>query len=602
MVEQLAAVGGLSAEAIDQVVEKADGVPLFLEELTKAVLESSLADPRQRGGPLPAFAIPASLQDSLVARLDRLAPVREVAQTAACLGREFSHALLAAISPLTPPRLGEALDLLVGAELLFRTGDGPDAGYCFKHALVRDVAYATMLHSRRQQLHARIVAVIEERFAHLAETQPQILAQHCAEAGLLAKAIAYWRRAGLAAARRSAMKEAIAQLRCGLELVPLLPDLLDRANVELDLQVALGATMLASKGEAAPEIGDAYRRAQQLYAQTGNATMEPAVLWGLWHFHMNRAELPLARAVAAEHMRCASRRGSVVGDGRGPSLRARGQVVRRRVRGGPAPPRPHRIADPAAGGLPRGSPARPVDHRAQHRHLGHPAARGPKPGPGPQPGGRSAAARMAARPYMLAVVMHHQNLLGQLAGNRAAVEARTAELLALTKEHGFAHWHATATLLHGWAVASRGALEEGLAAMRHGLAAKQATGSRLKVPYYLGLMADLLGRAGRGGEGLALLDEALARVEASGERWFEAELHRLRGDLLLQSNPNQPEPAAACFAAAVQVARTQGAAWWEAPGHELAGRGHARRLIEPPRAASRPRGSSARRCRRRRWC
>ena len=435
-----------------------------------------------------------------MARLDRLAPVREVAQTAACLGREFSHALLAAISPLTPPRLGEALDLLVGAELLFRTGDGPDAGYCFKHALVRDVAYATMLHSRRQQLHARIVAVIEERFAHLAETQPQILAQHCAEAGLLAKAIAYWRRAGLAAARRSAMKEAIAQLRCGLELVPLLPDSLDRANVELDLQVALGATMLASKGEAAPEIGDAYRRAQQLYAQTGNATMEPAVLWGLWHFHMNRAELPLARAVAAEHMRCASRRGSVVGAAVGHRC---GLVVKL-----------------FAG-----------EFGAALRHLDHIESLTPPPEGCPEEvlldpwitarsigtwaillqGDRSralvrsqavlAAARMAARPYMLAVVMHHQNLLGQLAGNRAVVEARTAELLALTKEHGFAHWHATATLLHGWAVASRGALEEGLAAMRHGLAAKQATGSRLKVPYYLGLMADLLGRAGRGGEG-----------------------------------------------------------------------------------------------------
>ena len=398
---------------------------------------------------------------------------------------------------------------------------------------------------------------------HLAETQPQILAQHCAEAGLLAKAIAYWRRAGLAAARRSAMKEAIAQLRCGLELVPLLPDLLDRANVELDLQVALGATMLASKGEAAPEIGDAYRRAQQLYAQTGNTTMEPAVLWGLWHFHMNRAELPLARAVAAEHMRCASRRGSVVGEAVGHRC---GLVVKL-----------------FAG-----------EFEAALRHLDHIESLTPPPEGCPEEvlldpwitarsmgtwaillqGDRSqalirsqavlAAARMAARPYMLAVVMHHQNLLGQLAGNRAAVEARTAELLALTKEHGFAHWHATATLLHGWAVASRGALEEGLAAMRQGLAAKQATGSRLKVPYYLGLMADLLGRAGRGGEGLALLDEALARVEASGERWFEAELHRLRGDLLLQSNPNQPEPAAACFAAAVQVARTQGAAWWEA--------------------------------------
>lgn len=251
VVEQLAQASQLSAEAIDEVVAKADGVPLFLEELTKAVLEAGLLD--HEGGRPPPCAIPASLQDSLVARLDRLAPVREVAQTAACLGREFDHALLAAVSSLPAPRLARALDQLVAAELLFRFGDATEARYSFKHALVRDVAYATLLNSRRQRLHARIVTVLETRFPERASAQPQILAQHCAEAGLTVQAIEYWHRAGLSAARRSALQEAMTQLRLGLDLIPSLPDTAERAARELELQVALGATLLASKGEAAPE-------------------------------------------------------------------------------------------------------------------------------------------------------------------------------------------------------------------------------------------------------------------------------------------------------------------------------------------------------------
>ena len=229
VVEQLTAASPLSVEAIDEVVAKADGVPLFLEELTKAVLEAGLFE---HGGARPwGLTIPASLQDSLVARLDRLAPVREVAQTAACLGREFDHALLAAVSPLPAAKLAEALDLLVGAELLFRFGGASEARYSFKHALVRDVAYATLLNSRRQQLHARIVAALETRFPERASAQPQILAQHCAEAGLTAQAIDYWHRAGLAAARRSALTEATTQLRLGLALIPTLPGASNRSPV-----------------------------------------------------------------------------------------------------------------------------------------------------------------------------------------------------------------------------------------------------------------------------------------------------------------------------------------------------------------------------------
>ena len=178
---------------------------------------------------------------------------------------------------------------------------------------------------------------------------------------------------------------------------------------------------------------------------------------------------------------------------------------------------------------------------------------------------------------MLAVVLHHHNVFAQLLGDRQLVEERTSELLVLTRDQGFAHWHATATLLHGWAIASGGRLDAGLELMRTGLAAKRATGSRLKLPYYHGLMARLLGRAGRGVEALPLLDEACSQIEATGERWFAAEVHRIRGEVLLVLAPRQAAIAADCFARAAQVARSQHATWWEMRA--------VRSLAEIPRAA-----------------
>lgn len=563
VVRGLDAAGALSAEAVDQVVERADGIPLFLEELTKAVLESALPSCRERttgrDGPLPDFLIPASLQDSLVARLDRLAPVREVAQTAACLGREFSHAVLAAVSPLPTAQLDEALRRLVDAELLYQIGTPPEARYSFKHALVRDVAYATMLNSRRQRLHARIVSVLEAQFPAFAANQPQILAQHCAEAGLLSQAIEYWRQAGLAAARHSAMREAEVLLRRGLELAALLPDTPERAVQELDLQVALGATLLAAKGESAPEIGEAYRRARVLYERTGNLAVEPAVLWGVWHFHMNQAQLDLAREVAVHHVHRARARQSVVGE----AVAHRCRLVVDLFAGEFEAALQHwvqlRALPPPVEGCPQEIL---LDPWITARSMASWATllQGQKSLALASGGEALAAARKSGQPYMLAVVLHHQNVLAQLLGDRQTLATQTAELLALARQHGFAHWLATATLLHGWAIASDDALEAGLASMQRGLEAKKATGSRLKIPYYLGLMAGLLGSAGRSQEGLGLLDEALGRIEATGERWFEAELHRIRGDLLLDLRPEQ---AAACYAKALEVARRQQAGWWE---------------------------------------
>ena len=244
----------LPEEIAAQIVDRTDGVPLFVEELTKAVVESGMltdiGDRYTATGPMPALAIPASLQASLLARLDRLAPVREVAQIGAALGRQFSHELIGAVAPMPSRELDNALAQLVGAELIYRRGTPPDAEYTFKHALVQDAAYGTLLRSRRQQLHAHIAATLEGRFPEIVAAQPGLLAHHCEEAGLTEKAVDYWLAAGRQAWGRAMLAEAVALLRRGLALVPGLPDSDWRREREFDLQIALGQALCAF-----PELG-----------------------------------------------------------------------------------------------------------------------------------------------------------------------------------------------------------------------------------------------------------------------------------------------------------------------------------------------------------
>jgi predicted ATPase len=244
MVAEVTGGRGLPAAVLEEIVSKTDGVPLFVEEPTKAVLESGLLSGDGQhyalAGPLAPLAIPATLQDSLLARLDRLAPVKEVAQIGAAIGREFSYELLAAVTPLGDNALRDALAQLVEAELVFRQGTPPQATFSFKHALVRDVAYETLLKSRRQQLHGRIAGVLRERFPDVIEGKPELMARHCAEAGLAQEAIRYLTKAGRQALERSANAEAVGHLGKGLTLLETLPAGRERDSVELDLLVALG--------------------------------------------------------------------------------------------------------------------------------------------------------------------------------------------------------------------------------------------------------------------------------------------------------------------------------------------------------------------------
>jgi class 3 adenylate cyclase len=298
LVEQISGGKALPDDVIAQIVERTDGVPLFVEELTRSVLESGAS----------ASGIPSTLHDSLMARLDRLGAVRRVAQTGAAIGREFSYGLMRAVSHLPEDELKAALARLVASELVFQRGAPPDAVYAFKHALVQDAAHDSLLRSARQQLHAQIAEALETQSPELMDTQPELFAQHYAEAGLAEKSVAYWGKAGHSSTARSAMAEAAAQFQKGLDQLRLLPDSPERQRQELEIHSSLGGVLLGVKGQAAPETGQAYARARVLWEQLGSPSEFLQIPYGQSRYHMYRGEFDLAQHLDEDLLRLSRRR------------------------------------------------------------------------------------------------------------------------------------------------------------------------------------------------------------------------------------------------------------------------------------------------------
>jgi class 3 adenylate cyclase/tetratricopeptide (TPR) repeat protein len=312
MVAHVTGGRALPPEVMKQIVARTDGNPLFVEELTKAVLETGILVEHGEGyrldGPLPPLAIPETLQDSLMARLDRLAPVREIGQIGAAIGREFSYSLLRVLVGHDESALSHGLAQLEQAGLVFRRGEPPEAVYSFKHALVRDAAYESLLKSRRQQLHGRIARALEERFADIVASQPEIVAHHFTQAGLVDSAIGYWLRAGNLALSRSANAEAVKHLRQGIELTQSNAPSANRVRKELDFYLALGPAMAATEGYAKPETLRVLSHARDLLGDGGSLTEQMTVLWGVYLARSMRGENTTARevaerclALAAEH-------------------------------------------------------------------------------------------------------------------------------------------------------------------------------------------------------------------------------------------------------------------------------------------------------------
>jgi predicted ATPase/class 3 adenylate cyclase len=568
MVEQLVREKALPDEVAAQIVAKTDGIPLFVEELTKTVLESGLlkdaGDRYELAGPLPALAIPSTLHDSLLARLDRLAPIKEVAQIGAVIGREFSRALLAAVADRREADLEVALEQLVQAELIFRRGSPPEATYSFKHALVQDAAYGTLLKSRRQHLHARIAGVLEEQFPGQARAQPELLAQHFSQAGLRQQAISYWQRAGESASARSAQAEAARHFKNALEQLEGLPEDAPRSDKELDLQIALGTALIAARGFAAAETGCAYARARVLARQHGDPARSFPVLYGQWVFHTVRAELEPAKELAEEMLRLSEeqvdRRELLIAHrmvgyvdlllGRPASARAHLEKVLALYN-----PERHRSLASLYAYEPRAAALAylPVVRLL----LGYPerALRLSEEA--------LATARQSSHLLTLCFALHARCWFHQIALDDRSLRRWAKELIELTVEHGFPYWLSYARVLHGWAHTQDASEEEGSAQMLQAFAEYQATGARLYMPYFTALLAHAGAMRGERTEELRLLTDAITRVDETGERWFEAELYRLHGEALL----HLPEPdhagAEAALSEALVRARRQGTRLWE---------------------------------------
>ena len=558
------AAGGktLPMAVVQEVVAKTDGVPLFVEELTKMVLESGLLREQDAGfelmGPLPPLAIPATLQDSLMARLDRLATVKDVAQLGATLGRSFSYELLRAVSPVQEPALQHALRRLVDAELVYRRGAPPDAIYTFKHALIQEAAYHSLLKSRRQQFHQRIAQVLAERFPETAEVQPELLAHHCTEAGLVEEAIGYWQHAGQRAYERSANAESIAHLTRGLDVLQHLADGPKRLRRELDLQESLGLTLMTAKGYAAPEVQQTYSRALDLCRRVGNPPQLFAALWGLFWFHVLRAELQRGRELGEQLLSIAQSAGD-----QALLLRAHNAVGQNFFYSGDFSAARHHLEQAIAmygSGRDRSDVFRyQVSHGVNCRAhaawtlwcLGYAAEARVRSDEA------LALAQKESHPSSLAYALGFAAVIDQLCHEGEVAQARAEAMIALSREHRLSIWLAMATFRLGAALAEQGRLQEGVAKMRDGLAAWKSTGAELERPYRLSVLAKAYGQLGQTELALGLLAEALVAVSTSREGFWEAELHRLKGELLLAQSDKDQLAVEECFHQAIDVARRQ---------------------------------------------
>jgi class 3 adenylate cyclase/predicted ATPase len=566
LIAQIAGGKTLPDDVIGQIVDRTDGVPLFVEELTKSVLESGLLrEERDRyvlDGALPPFAIPTSLHDSLMARLDRLTSVRLIAQIGAAIGREFSYALLRAVSRLPEDELQAALARLVASELIFQRGTPPDAVYSFKHALVQDAAHGSLLRGARQQLHAQIAKTLEAHSPEMMDSQPELFAQHYAEAGLAEKSVAFWGKAGHRSAARSAMAEAAAQFQKGLDQLALLPDNYERQRHELELRSALGAVLMLVKGFAAPEPGDAYTRARELWEQLGCPSEFHQVPYGQSRYYLNRGELNLAQHSAEVLLSLSRQRkdagGLVLGNhslGRTLFVAGRFDLSRSHFEEAFA------VYDPIS--------HRPlVDQAGVHPQVMSQAELGivlfclgfPEQALVCTKAA-IAEARSLAHPPSLAVSSASGTILFSLVGDDAALVQATDEIAAVATEHGFSLWSAWGTIYVGWLKVKTGGAPKGILYLRNGLAAYRASGADTWMPHFLSLLARACEIAGQAEEGLALLNDALQIVERTGERWFTAELYRHKGHLVLRRGNS--DAAEKLYSKALSIALEQEAKLWE---------------------------------------
>jgi class 3 adenylate cyclase/predicted ATPase len=569
MIRDLAGGKELPTEVIEAIISKTDGVPLFVEELTKMVLESGLL--RDAGdryitvGPLPRLAIPTTLHDSLMARLDRLSPIKEVAQIGAAIGREFTYHLLAAVAPISGVALRSALEQLTRAGLIFGRGEPPGSTYIFKHALLQDAAYTSLLRGRRQELHRRIADALEHQFAELAETQPQLMAHHLAQAGLSELAINYLRRAGQRANESSANAEAIGHLKLALELLQSLPDGPEHKRNALELQAMLAQAMIAGRGYAAPETRGVLLQAKALTDEYTEVSQKCVILYGIWASYYVGGEVAMQQRAAVEFLAEADRHD----DTASLCLSHRTLGTTYVQMGEFAAGRQH---------LERAWELYDPEHHSQSKylygqdigatalsylcwalwHLGYVdqaavvAAEATK------------RAEALSHPFTLAYTICHARGMMDVF-RRCPDDARSYAnaVISICTEHDFPFWAAGGRILDGWAIACEGKADEGIAKLDEGLAAWRKTGARLWLPIFLALNAEAHAKAGRSDIALNIIEEALAISDETGERWAVAEVLRIKAGLLQATGRPAADEIENLLVKSLETGRRQQALSWQ---------------------------------------
>jgi class 3 adenylate cyclase/tetratricopeptide (TPR) repeat protein len=554
MVDALAADNALPPEVLAQIIDKTDGVPLFVEELTKTVLESDVA-----AGRVEPLAVPATLQDSLMARLDRSATAKDVAQIGAVIGRRFDYVVLAALSPLTTDQLDQALAALEAFDIVHARGKPPAVHYMFKHALVQDAAYESLLRSSRLQLHARIAAVLAER----GDAEPEYLAHHYTEAGLGPQAIEQWQRAAQSALARSASAEAVAHLEKSLTLLLLEPPGLVRDQQELSLLLALGVPVIAAKGYGSDDVERVYLRARDLAEQLGEREHLFTILRGLWNCYLERGHLERSYEFAEQLIGLGDRLESPINTAL--AFRASGTTLLHMGRW-----------DEARVALGRSLEAR--DHHQGDVDLAM-IGEDPRPVSGmylgwaltvlgyPEQGGMAAAeARRAVQdidsPLLQAFVGTIAGFVLLMCREHAKFEEGLADALAIAHEHELVSWIAIDTWARGHVTMELGDSEQGLALMETGWRQWNDVGAHVSGPFWLSGIADAYRVLERPDEAFAAFDQAFALAARNGDRWAEAELHRKFANLLKAVGRDNYEIEGA-FERALRTARSQNAKLFE---------------------------------------
>jgi class 3 adenylate cyclase/tetratricopeptide (TPR) repeat protein len=564
LISLLAAGSALPHEVVKEMVEKADGVPLFAEELTKMVIESAAAR-AVKGGHQPAaagerLAVPATLEGSLMARLDRLGTAKEIAQVASAIGREFTYELLSQCVSADEAALKGDLDRLLKSEIILRRGMMADASYLFKHALIQQAAYQSILTRDARRLHGKIAEVLENNFPHLADTQPEVVALHLARAGVADKAIDYWQRAAERSLKNSANSEAVAHLTNALELLGRLPESVERKRREMRLRIALALPLIAIRGYAAAEVDEVLCRARDLCRETGEDTELFRVLRLLWAFHTVRGDHGKAHEAARQALAMAESEDAAdlkleADRVMGSSLFYLGRLDEARQRFERAielydRERDHSHVltygqDPGVSSL--------ANEALTLWFLGYPdraMARGAE---------ALSLARELAHPYSLCYSLFFCSWLYVFLQDLPKLEASTEEMILLSRHQSFPFWETMGIIVRGWVAAQQGDPVGGLATMKSGIASWRRLPAGMFLPTYLCLVADIHARQGEVTAGLATVAEGFEVVAKSGEALCEPELYRLKGELLSMRTESSGgwREAEACLIRARETAAMQ---------------------------------------------